>query len=213
MIKIEEKDMVNGLSLKKMISVALLLVLFSCSITRNIENSEPQLSGLLRNFISASNPNFKITTKYKIDRIDKIEINQPNDFKITSLKTTKKGSIIEVLKTSDKIIQGLTLYFYDDSNDFKKIQINFYSELINIFELNKDDEIVFDRSQDVVPPLFFMRTSLQDGIFKVCVEDEIIHEFSMLHDLYFLSFRPIAGDFTISEVDCENVLFRYVVLP
>ncbi len=101
----------------------------------------------------ANNQNFKISTSYKIDNIESIEISQPDDFKIVSITVTKRGTIIELLKRTDKIFQELTLNFLDESNDLKKIQVNFYSRLINIFDLNKDDEIVFDRSQDVVPPL------------------------------------------------------------
>lgn len=213
MRKIEEKNIAIGLCLKKISFIYLLILLLSCSTSKNVQNNEPKLTGYLRNFVLADNQNFKVSVPFKIDHIESIELSHPNDFKITSLKTTKKSSIIEVIKTSDKVFQGLRLSFSDDSNDLKKIQINFYSELINIFELNKDDEIVFDRSKDVVPPLFFMRTSLQDGDFKVCVADEVILEFSMLRDLYFLSFRPETGRFNISEIDCENILFRYVVRP
>lgn len=213
MIKIEEKDITNGLYLKKISFFILLIFIFSCSPSRIVQNNEPQLSGLLRNFILVNNQNFKISTPYKIDNVESIEISQPNDFKIVSTTVTKSGTIIELLKTNDKLFQELTLHFLDNSNDLKKTRVFFYSRLVNIFNLNKDDEIVFDRTRDVVPPLFFMRTSIQDGLFKVCVENEVIHEFSMLHNLYFLSFRSEAGYFNISEIDCENILFRYVVLP
>src|SRR5690554_4187088 len=213
MIVIEEKNIMSGLYLKKISFICMLIFLFSCSPFNGVQNNELKLSGLLRNFIQADKQSFTISTPHKIEKIENIKLNYPDDFTVVYTKISDKGSTIKILKTTDKLFQGLTISFIDDSDTLRKEQVNFYSKLINVYNISKDDEIVFDRKRDIVPPLFFMSTSIQDGLFKVCVEDEVIHEFSMLHNLYFLSFKPKPGYFSISEVDCKNILFRYVVLP
>lgn len=211
MTGIEGQNITNGMSLKKIRITFLLFFIVSCSTSFNVMGTdEKSLNGLYRNFIQVDKLSFTISTPYKFKDSKNIGINQSDSFRIVSTSISEKGSTIKISKTTDKIFQGITISFLDDTNTLRKIQVNFYSRLINIFQISDGHEIIYDKANDVVPPLF-ITTSLQIGKFTVCENDRIIFEFELLKDLYYFSLRAKNGDYLIGEVDCNKPYFSLLV--
>ncbi|MGR7813992.1 hypothetical protein [Lacinutrix undariae] len=165
-----------------------------------------QENNLLRYFIQVDESNFNINTSYKITGVEKINLNHFNDFNVISVTSNSNGSNIKISRKSKKRLQGLKISFYDSDDIFRNIQINFYSNIVDIHQLDIGQKISFDRTVNIVPPLFLM-SSLQTGKFIICEENNIIYNFDSLTDLYFFSLRASSGEYFIGEKTCQNSYF------
>jgi hypothetical protein len=211
MIKIEERNTINGMfpsEINLKYFLVFLLGFSSCiNINRSYNNHE---NGLLRYFIQVDESNFSVNTQYKITKVEDIRINHSEDFNIVSVTTSSTGSEIQFSRKSNKKFQGLKISFYDRNKNLRNIQINFYSEIVNIDQLELGERVLFDRATDIVPPLFIM-SSLQIGEFIVCEESTIIYNFELLKDLYFFSIRASLGEYFIGEKICQNTYFNLYI--
>lgn len=211
MMGTEEKNTTIGLFLMKISVICILLIISCCNSKRKIYFQEPKLKGYLSNFISSNNRSFRVVVPFNINNVDGVELSHPKDFKINSVSIKNHETIIEIVKLNDNLHQGISISFYNNEMKLIKTQVFFYSNLINISDLNKDEQIIFDKSKDIVPPLFYSDNSSQFGVYKICRDHKISNEFSMLHHLYFLSFSQKSGIYNVCEIDCDNILFEYII--
>lgn len=199
--------MVPGIFLLK-ISLFSTLFFLSCAPS-NINSNDDEGLIAFENFVPVNKDKFSIKTRYKLSNPKSIELSHVDEFKITSSVSTEKGTVIEISKTTDKRFRNLMISFFDEKDTLRNIQILFYSKLINILDIENDEEIVFSRIQDTVPPLFFIKYSMQDGLYKICEKKELIEEFSSFDYLYLISYYYKLGTYSICELDCNRQLFKY----
>lgn len=211
MKEIGERGIINSMCLKRIRTVFFCLFMVSCSSFFNVVQKDGEsLNGLHRNFIQANKTTFTILTPYIIKSVESIKTSQSDDFYVVSSTVDDGGSAIKISKTTDKLFQGLRISFLDDTNTLREIQVNFYSKLINILEINDEQEIIYDKANDVAPPLF-ITTSFQLGQFTVCEDDKIVFKCEFLKDLYFFSLSAEFGSYSIGEVSCNEPYFRLLI--
>lgn len=207
----KEKNMVNRIFLRESSLICLLVILIGCSTNSKIKHAEERhLDGLLRNFKQANKSVFTVSTPYKIEKIENVSLSHENDFNVLTVRQNADESILEIIKTTDNIFQGLTISFYDNDKIERRIRINFYSKIIDIKEIGLEQDIVYNKKEDIVPPLF-IKTSIQVGQFIICQDGKIDKRYDFLSDLYFFSLFAKLGDYQIGGKDCENIYFNFII--
>lgn len=211
MKKIGEENTTNGMFLNNIKILYYILIVFgfsACmSINKSIDNNE---NNLLRYFIQVDEPNFNVITSYKIMKAENIKLNHFEDFNVISVKPTSNGTEIQISRKSNKKVQFLNISFYDNDNILRNVQINFFTKIINLDQLEIGQKVIFDKTTDLVPPLFVM-SSLQTGEFTVCKDGTTIYNFELLKELYFFCLRANSGEYSIGEKTCQNVYFNLLI--
>lgn len=201
----------NGMFLNNINILYYLLIVFgfsSCiSINKSVSNNE---NDLLRYFIQVDEPNFNVITSYKIMKSESIKLNHFKDFNVISVKPTSDGTEIQISRKSNKKVQFLNISFYDSDNVLRNIQINFFTKIIDVDQLEVGQKVVFDKTTNLVPPLFVM-SSLQTGEFIICKHGTTTYNFELLKELYFFCLRANSGEYSIGEKTCQNVYFNLLI--
>ena len=150
--------------------------------------------------------NFEIKTSNRLSSIK--EISSENDLNIQPINfnNKRKKKKFKVKKNSDfkfRKIEKITLKSFD--NKAYDIIIWFYSKIINIDEIPKNFQLVYDKSDY---PFILQSNSCVVGNYLIFnSESELELEFEILKyfPLYLKMLKP--GDYTISENNIENKLF------
>jgi len=208
MKKTEEENTVIGKFLLK-INIIIFIILLSLSWSAKAfgQYTKPESHF----FFLMKSDSIAFDLKIPSEDLKNLSVVKSNLYSIGAVKSFKNYSRVILKRNLCEPLAPQIKLTYNKKNDEKKtINIFFFSTKIDIDNLSATDKIIFDKTKDIVPPLLFM-SSLQIGNYILCMDDESYKKFETWNEFYFMCYFLKIGEYKISENNCKNPYFNFIV--